>query len=149
VGSLILYAVLGAVVIAGVFLLITRVLPPGEQIAPSVRDEPIWTFAPDHRLVAEDVERVRLPVALRGYRFAETDQLLDRLADELRERDAEIARLQSHDALPEPDFRPPERNLSPADPAPTDVSQPDVLATEHSATPAPESRPEPDRDHDG
>ena len=40
-----------------------------------------------------DVAAVRLPVALRGYRFAETDLLLDRLADELRERDAEIARL--------------------------------------------------------
>ncbi len=36
---------------------------------------------------------VRLPVALRGYRFAETDLLLDRLAEELRARDAEIDRL--------------------------------------------------------
>ncbi len=27
---------------------------------------------------------MKLPVALRGYRFAETDLLLDRLADELR-----------------------------------------------------------------
>jgi hypothetical protein len=32
-------------------------------------------------------------VALRGYRFAETDLLLDRLTDELRQRDDEIARL--------------------------------------------------------
>ena len=36
---------------------------------------------------------VRLPVALRGYRFAETDLLLDRLAEELRARDEEIDRL--------------------------------------------------------
>jgi len=36
---------------------------------------------------------VRLPVALRGYRFAETDLLLDRLVEELRARDEEIARL--------------------------------------------------------
>jgi hypothetical protein len=35
----------------------------------------------------------RLPVALRGYRFAETDLLLDRLTEELRLRDDEIARL--------------------------------------------------------
>ena len=35
-------------------------------------------------LTAADVAEVRLPVALRGYRFAETDLLLDRLADELR-----------------------------------------------------------------
>ena len=32
-------------------------------------------------------------MALRGYRFAETDVLLDRLGEELRARDAEIARL--------------------------------------------------------
>jgi len=36
---------------------------------------------------------VRLPVALRGYRFAETDLLLDRLVEELRARDEEIAGL--------------------------------------------------------
>ena len=39
---------------------------------------------------------MRLPVALRGYRFAETDLLLDRLAAELRVRDAEIERLRGH-----------------------------------------------------
>ena len=38
---------------------------------------------------------MRLPVALRGYRFAETDLLLDRLTEELRLRDEEIARLTS------------------------------------------------------
>ena len=44
------------------------------------------------------VSAARLPVALRGYRFAETDRLLDRLAEELDRRDAEIARLRGrHD----------------------------------------------------
>ena len=43
---------------------------------------------------------MRLPVALRGYRFAETDILLDRLTEELRERDAEIARLRDAAAWP-------------------------------------------------
>jgi hypothetical protein len=47
--------------------------------------------------VADDVDGVRLPVALRGYRFAETDLLLDRLAAELRARDAEIARLRGEE----------------------------------------------------
>ncbi len=36
---------------------------------------------------------MRLPVALRGYRFAETDQLLDTLAEEIRWRDAELEQL--------------------------------------------------------
>jgi hypothetical protein len=36
---------------------------------------------------------VRIPVSLRGYRFAETDDLIDRLAAEIVVRDEEIARL--------------------------------------------------------
>ncbi len=36
---------------------------------------------------------MRLPVALRGYRFAETDLLLDRLVEEIRTRDEHIDRL--------------------------------------------------------
>ena len=83
--------------IAGVlFLLATRFLPAGEQIAPAVRDEPPWELPDERRLTAEDVDDLRLPVALRGYRFAETDLLLDRLAEELRSRDEEIARLRRH-----------------------------------------------------
>jgi hypothetical protein len=40
---------------------------------------------------------------LRGYRFAETDLLLDRLTDELRARDEEIEQLRNgRSALPEP-----------------------------------------------
>jgi len=37
---------------------------------------------------------------LRGYRFAETDLLLDRLAEELKARDAEIERLRGHRPSP-------------------------------------------------
>lgn len=93
VGTFLLYAVLAILVIALLFVLATRVLPPGEQIAPPLRDDPIWQLAEGQAISPEDVDTVRLPVALRGYRFAETDQLLDRLATELRQRDDEIARL--------------------------------------------------------
>jgi hypothetical protein len=90
---LLLYGVL-AILLGGVlFAAAARFLPAGEQIAPPVRDEPPWELPPDRALRADDVDEVRLPVALRGYRFAETDQLLDRLAGELRARDAELARL--------------------------------------------------------
>jgi hypothetical protein len=90
---LLLYGVL-AILLGGVlFAAGARFLPAGEQIAPPVRDEPPWELPPDRAIRAEDVDAVRLPVALRGYRFAETDQLLDRLAGELRARDAELARL--------------------------------------------------------
>jgi len=91
--TLLLYALLAIIVVAGLFALAVFVLPKGEQLAPPAPDTRPWEALPDRQLVAEDVVAARLPVALRGYRFAETDLLLDRLTDELRMRDDEIARL--------------------------------------------------------
>lgn len=90
---LVWYGLLAIVLAGGLFALAARFLPAGEQIAPPLRDEPPWELPPDRSLNAEEIDSVRLPVALRGYRFAETDLLLDRLAAELRVRDDEIARL--------------------------------------------------------
>lgn len=42
-----------------------------------------------------DVVEVRLPVVPRGYRMADVDDVLDRLAAELAERDARIAELEA------------------------------------------------------
>ena len=93
--------VLAALVAAvALFLLAAKFLPAGEQIAPAIRDEPIWTLPADRLLAPTEVADVRLPVALRGYRFAETDLLLDRLGDELRQRDAEIAALRAGQPYP-------------------------------------------------
>jgi hypothetical protein len=91
--TLLLYALLAIVVVAGLFALAVWVLPRGEQMAPPAPDTRPWDTLPDRKLRPEDVVAARLPVALRGYRFAETDLLLDRLTDELRHRDEEIARL--------------------------------------------------------
>jgi hypothetical protein len=91
--TLVLYALLAVVVIAGIFALAVFILPKGEQISPPAPDAKPWRALPDGPVRPEDVIAMRLPVALRGYRFAETDILLDRLTEELRERDAEIARL--------------------------------------------------------
>jgi hypothetical protein len=90
---LVWYGLLAILLAAGLFALAARFLPAGEQIAPPLRDEPPWELPPDRSLHPEEIDAVRLPVALRGYRFAETDLLLDRLAAELRVRDAEIAQL--------------------------------------------------------
>jgi DivIVA domain-containing protein len=90
---LFLYGLLAIAIAVLLFALAARFLPAGEQIAPPLRDEPPWDLPADRTITADDVDEVRLPVALRGYRFAETDLLLDRLAGELRARDAEIARL--------------------------------------------------------
>ena len=100
--TLVLYGLLAVLLAGALFLIAAYLLPAGEQIAPPIRDEPLWELPADKPLDYDDVTTVRLPVALRGYRFAETDLLLDRLADELRARDDEIARLRSRGA-PRPD----------------------------------------------
>ena len=95
--TLVLYALLAVAVAVAVFFIVASLLPAGEQIAPSIRDDRPWELPADHAIRAEEISSVRLPVALRGYRFAETDVLLDRLADELRARDELIAQLSGAD----------------------------------------------------
>jgi hypothetical protein len=100
--TLVLYGLLALLLAGALFLLAAYLLPSGEQIAPPIRDEPGWDVPGEHRLSSADIARVRLPVALRGYRFAETDRLLDRLGEELDRRDAEIAKLRGeHDEADE------------------------------------------------
>lgn len=50
---------------------------------------------PNRPLVRADIDAVRLPVAVRGYRMFDVDEVLDRLAAELAERDARIADLEA------------------------------------------------------
>lgn len=127
---LVLYFLLAVVVAGGLFLLGARFLPAGEQIAPPVRDEPPWDLPAERALIADDIDSLRLPVALRGYRFAETDTLLDRLADELRARDDEIARLRRH-AGPAPSSRTTTASTKSPDP------EPDAVDGEPAAEDAP------------
>ncbi len=62
-----------------------------------MRSEPVYdTFAqdlPDEPLTAEQIRRVRFGVTLRGYAMRQVDDLLDRLARELAERDQQIDQL--------------------------------------------------------
>jgi DivIVA domain-containing protein len=87
------YLLLAVLLVGGLFYLGATLLPAGEQLAPPVRDEPNWAFQQGRPITADDLAKVRLPVALRGYRFAETDELLDTLAEEIRWRDAELEEL--------------------------------------------------------
>jgi DivIVA domain-containing protein len=51
---------------------------------------------PDDRPIARtDVDELRFPMALRGYRMDEVDDTLDRLAAELSQRDHRVAELES------------------------------------------------------
>lgn len=120
--TLIGYLVLGAALIALLFAGGMYLMPKGEQVAPPVRDEPHWAIAQGRPVTGDDVDSVRLPVALRGYRFAETDQLLDTLANELRWRDAELTRLGYYHG-PAPDLS--AQQVSPAEPVEYDEGQPE------------------------
>ncbi|WP_306317950.1 MULTISPECIES: DivIVA domain-containing protein [unclassified Streptomyces] len=65
----------------------------------TLRDEPSQFYAdplpPDRPLAPADLEELRLPTAVRGYRMAEVDDALNRLGAELAERDARITELEA------------------------------------------------------
>ena len=100
--TFLLYGLLAVLVIGILFVAAVYFLPRGEQLATPAPDSRTWAQLPRGRIRPEDVTAIRLPVALRGYRFAETDLLLDRLTDEIRARDEEIDRLRNgRTAVPE------------------------------------------------
>ncbi|MEO7260978.1 MAG: hypothetical protein ABI047_06965, partial [Jatrophihabitantaceae bacterium] len=90
------YLLLALVVAALLFYGVVALLPGGLSLTPE-RDNRPFELPADRRMVRADLERVRIPVGVRGYRFAETDDLIDRLAAEIVVRDEEIARLRSQE----------------------------------------------------
>jgi hypothetical protein len=97
---LLLYGLLAVLVIGILFVAAVYFLPRGEQLVSPAPDSRTWAQLPRGDIRPDDVTAMRLPVALRGYRFAETDLLLDRLTDELRARDEEIERLRNGESAP-------------------------------------------------
>ena len=67
----------------------------GGTLAEFAPDRPPLGLPDDRPLTADDVDGLRFPLAFRGYRMAEVDDVLDRLAAALRARDAEIAVLRA------------------------------------------------------
>ena len=55
---------------------------------------------PEGPLGSEDIRRLRFGVTLRGYAMAQVDDVLERLAREIAERDATIAALTAGDGQP-------------------------------------------------
>ena len=54
----------------------------GTPMETAYDDAPDSLVPADGPLTADDLRRIRFPVAFRGYRMAEVDALLDRLAEE-------------------------------------------------------------------
>ncbi|GAA2782643.1 DivIVA domain-containing protein [Streptomyces showdoensis] len=66
------------------------------EVLPEAAPEQLIDPLPEARPVGQaDVEALRLPVAVRGYRMADVDDVLGRLGAELAERDARIAELET------------------------------------------------------
>ncbi|MGG8406159.1 DivIVA domain-containing protein, partial [Streptomyces sp. 12297] len=82
------------VVVAAVTL---AVVGGGEEaVLPEAEPEHVADSLPPERPVTRaDMDALRLPVAPRGYRMAEVDDVLQRLGAELAERDARIAGLEA------------------------------------------------------
>ncbi|GGR68736.1 hypothetical protein GCM10010252_03400 [Streptomyces aureoverticillatus] len=90
-----LFLVIALVVVVGAVTL--AVLGGGEsgalpEAAPERFTDPL---PPDRPLRRADVEAVRFPMTVRGYRMVDVDEALDRIAAELAERDARIAELEA------------------------------------------------------
>jgi DivIVA domain-containing protein len=62
----------------------------GAPMSTAYDDAPDSLVPGDGPITADDLRRIRFPVAFRGYRMAEVDALLDRLAEE-REHAARTA----------------------------------------------------------
>jgi DivIVA domain-containing protein len=60
----------------------------GTPMSPAYDDAPDSLVPADGPVTADDLRRIRFPVAFRGYRMAEVDALLDRLAEEREAADA-------------------------------------------------------------
>jgi hypothetical protein len=86
------YLLLALVVAAVLFYLVVALLPSGLTVTP-VRDNRPLELPANRRMRVSDLDGIRIPVSLRGYRFRETDDLIDRLAAEIQVRDEEISRL--------------------------------------------------------
>ncbi|MFJ9796444.1 DivIVA domain-containing protein [Streptomyces sp. NPDC101145] len=87
-------AVAMVVVVAAVTLAVVG--GPENEVLPEAPPEHLADPLPLTRPVTRaDVETLRLPLAPRGYRMTDVDDVLDRLAAELAERDARIAELES------------------------------------------------------
>lgn len=94
-GELIVFAFLLIALVVVVAAVTLAVAGGGsEAVLPEAEPDRVSDGLPENRpVVRADIDELRLPVAPRGYRMAEVDDVLERLAAELAERDARIAEL--------------------------------------------------------
>jgi DivIVA domain-containing protein len=77
-----LFAILIVLVMGGIAMVASG---RGGSMPPAYDDRPDLVLPADRAIEAADLRRVRFPLALRGYRMSEVDELLARLATELED----------------------------------------------------------------
>lgn len=87
-GTALLYLIVVVAVAAAVFGIAAVVFGRGEELAP-LAPGATPTRLPAVELDGQDVRELCFPQAVRGYRMAEVDWVLERLADELDRNEAE------------------------------------------------------------
>ncbi|WP_083976642.1 DivIVA domain-containing protein [Kitasatospora azatica] len=87
-----------AVVVGGAALV---ALGGGGSLPEAVHDRIAARLPQERPLSRADVDEIRLPMAVRGYRMDEVDDVLDRLGAELAYRDSRIAELEAAVAVRE------------------------------------------------
>ncbi|WP_055587265.1 DivIVA domain-containing protein [Peterkaempfera griseoplana] len=85
--------VAGMAVVVGAAALVA--LGAGGSMPDAVPDRVSARLPEERPLGRADIDELRLPMALRGYRMDEVDDVLDRLGAELALRDARIAELEA------------------------------------------------------
>ena len=83
------FFVLLALVVVGVVAVVAG--GRGGGLGEPGSDRPGPWLPTDRLLTPDDVDAVHFGVGFRGYRMDEVDEVLDRLADEIRDRDARLA----------------------------------------------------------
>lgn len=97
--TVIIYGII-AVAVAIVIVAVLVTVLPDDHLSHPERDVVPTGLPAGRQIGADDLARVRLPVAARGYRMVDTDAVLDRLTSELERRDHEIAALRLAMAAP-------------------------------------------------
>ena len=77
------FAVLVVLVMGGVAMVASG---RGGSMPPAYDDRPDLVLPDDRPVAADDLRRVRFPLAFRGYRMSEVDSLLERVMEELERR---------------------------------------------------------------
>lgn len=117
------FVLVAAVVVLGAIALALTGRPGfGRPLAPPVDTLPPVQLPEDPQ--SADVDRLRFSPALRGYRMDQVDQVLDRLASALEQRDRQIAELQDELARSGPDRRDGTPTTAPATGAPSEHDPP-------------------------